>query len=160
MKRLLLILLVALFFCSCSNKSIFDETHTFANNTWMRFEPEKFVLNVDNADDSYDLYVALTVDTSKYRERGLPLILTLESPEQETRTIFGSVILRNEDGSWLGDFNENGKLVCNHKLREYFFFNTPGEYNLEIGQRTSKYEIHGIESLRLNIVKAKLEYPE
>jgi len=45
-------------------------------------------------------------------------------------------------------------------VRQYFFFSTASSHTITLGQRTNKYEIHGIRNLNFRIEKAKLEYPE
>ena len=44
--------IATLLLTACSgNGTIYQQTHTFKNNTWMRFEPEVFEVAVDNADE-------------------------------------------------------------------------------------------------------------
>lgn len=158
--RTLLVAALLLLFASCGSKTVFDDSRTFAGDTWKRFEPEQFEADIANADDCYDIYVTVTIDTARFRESALPLTVKLSNENRETRTLFGTVVLRNREGTWMGQFDSQGLLTCRHKLRDYFFFNSAGLQEIQIGQRTSKYEISGIRQLGLTIVKAELELPD
>lgn len=146
--------------CSCGNKTLLDDTRTFANDTWMRFTPEHFDIHATSTDDCYNFNVTLTIDTARYRETALPIMIEMQSPEHEKRTLFSTILFRNHEGSWLGSFDDNGLLTVTQTVRQFYFFNTTGTHSLDLSQRTHRYEIHGIKSLNLNITKAKLEYPE
>ncbi|MBO4600194.1 MAG: hypothetical protein J5641_05600 [Bacteroidales bacterium] len=147
-------------FCSCGKKVILDETRTFDRDTWMRFQPEKFEVTPTSTDDCYNFILTLHIDTSHYHETGLPIIMEIESQDHETRTLFSTLLLRSHDGNWLGTFDDRGDLVITQMVRQYFFFSTATTHSVSLGQRTSKYEIHGIRSLNFKIEQAKLEYPE
>ena len=159
-KHLLPILLVTLMLCSCGKNVLLDDTRTFADNTWKRFQPEQFELTPTSTDDCYNIIVTVTIDTSRYHETGLPIILELDNANHEKRTLFGTLVLRNHNGNWMGSFDEQGNLVIQQAIRQYFFFSSTTTHHISLGQRTSKYEIHGIRSLNLKVEKAKLEYPE
>ena len=147
-------------FCSCGNKTLLNETRTFADDTWMRFTPEHFDVQLGNTEDCYNFLVTLTIDTSRYHEISLPIMMEIESPEHEKRTLFSTILFRNHEGSWLGHFNDDGLLTVTQTVRQFYFFNTTGTHSVNLGQRTHRYEIRGIKSLQFSIVKAKLEYPE
>ena len=53
MRKLFLLLAVALTLASCGKKVLVDETHQFSNNKWLRFEPEMYSVKVDNTSDGY-----------------------------------------------------------------------------------------------------------
>lgn len=161
MKRHLLpILLVSLLLGSCGKKVLLDDTRTFDRDTWMRFQPEKFEVTPQNTDDCYNLILTITIDTSHFHETGLPIIIELDNTNNEKRTLFSTIVLRNYNGNWMGSFDEQGNLVVTQVVREYLFFSTANTHTITLGQRTNKYEIHGIRSINFKIEKAKLVYPE
>ena len=163
MKRIFPLIVAMIFtvvFTSCGKKVLFEESRTFSNDTWLRFQPEHFDVQSVSTDNCYNFFVTLTIDTARYRENALPIIMELESPDHENRTLFSTILLRNREGAWLGSFNDNGNLVISQQVRQFHFFNTTGKYSLNLGQRTNKYEIHGIRQLDLRIEKTELEYPE
>ena len=157
---ILLAAVASLFLSSCSDKPLLDETRTFANDTWLRFSSEQFSVTSTNTDDCYNFTVTLLIDTARYRATSLPLMLEMQSPDRENRTLFTTLILRNHEGRWMGTFTDDGLLSITHPVRQYYFFNTTGTYTVNLSQRTHYYEIHGIKSLHFLITKAKLEYPE
>lgn len=153
------LLLASMTFISCGKKVILDETRTFSNDTWMRFQPEHFDVTPASTDDCYNFLVTVTLDTARYRENGLPVMMELESPDHERRTLFSTILLRNDRGSWMGEFGDDGLLTVTKMVRQYYFFSSTATHSLNLGQRTSKYEIHGIRSLNLHIERAKLDIP-
>lgn len=160
MKKFILpALLVLLIATGCGRKVVYNETRQFANNTWKFFEPETFDVNIKNIDNCYNIYVELVIDTAYLRESNYPILINMYSPNNERRTFRSYVMVRNEQGSWLGDLD--GKyLKCKDQIREYFFFNVEGKHQIQLSHLTGRYEQPGIQSLTLSIEKAKLEYPE
>ena len=159
-KHILPILLVSLLLGSCGKKVLLDETRTFDNDTWLRFQPEHFEVTPDNTDDCYNFILTVTIDTTRFRESGLPVMIEIDNSNHESRTLFSTLVLRNHNGNWMGEFDEDGHLVITQAVRQYFFFNTPTTHSINLGQRTNKYEIRGIHSIHFKVEKAKLEYPE
>lgn len=154
------LLLTSLTIVSCGKKVILDETRTFSNNTWLRFQPEHFDVTPASTDDCYNFLVTVAIDTARYRENGLPVMMELESPDHERRTLFSTILLRNNDGNWMGEFGDDGLLTVTKMVRQYYFFSSAETHSLNLSQRTSKYEIHGIRSINLHIERAKLDLPE
>lgn len=159
MKQILILLLATLVLCSCGKKTLFEETRTFANDTWMRFEPEKYDITATTTEDCYDIYVTMQIDTCRYHATGLPLAINLYSNDGERRMFSTTMVLRDVQGSWKGTF-EGSTLTLTKNIRPYFFFNKKGSYRLELSQMTHYYEIKGIKSLTVKFVKSELEYPE
>ena len=159
-KIIFISLLTALLFCSCSKKTLFEESRTFANDTWLRFQPEQFTVNATSTDDCYNFNLTITFDTSRFHGSSLPIMMTLESPDHETRTLFSTIMLRTNQGAWLGNFDNNGNLVITQQIRQFYFFNVKGNHSINLSQRTSKYEIHGIKGINLKLDKVELDYPE
>lgn len=161
MKRHILpLIFTLLLFCSCGKKVLLDQDHTFANATWMRFEPETFQVEAPNTDDCYNFYITAHIDTNVFHENGLPLIIEMISADGETRSHFPSLLLRNHEGTWMGDFDSQGILTVKQMVRQFYFFNSVGTHTIHVSQRTSKYQIEGIRDINLRIEKAKIEYPE
>lgn len=161
MKKILPLLFTLVLFCSCGQKVLLDEECTFPNNKWMRFdEPAQFIFSSKNTEDFYNFIFSASIDTSRYRQNGLPITLQLSSPNGETRTMFSDIVLRNFQGNWLGEFDEHGILHVSQQIRQFYSFNTQGDYTIKISQRTNKYEIDGINGIHLRIEEAKIEYPK
>ena len=159
-KHLLPILFISLLLGSCGKKVLLDDTRTFVNDTWLRFQPEQFELTPGSTDDCYNFIFTITIDTSHFHETGLPIIMELDNANHEKRTLFSTILLRNHNGNWMGTFDDHGNLVITQTVRQYLFFSSTATHSLSLGQRTNKYEIHGIRSIHLKVEKAELEYPE
>ena len=130
---------------------------------WLRFEPQEVTVSIPNSDDCYELHVSAIIDTALYRGSSLPLTLKVSTPQGERRTIFADLLLVARDGHTLGQpcpDGPAGSLLFNQRIREYFYFNQPGDHTVSIGQRTTRYEIQGIRQVRFTVRKAKLEYPK
>ncbi len=161
MRKILPLILAAVLFCSCGQKVILDEDYAFPNHKWMRFDaPAQFSFRSDDTENFYNFLFSASIDTSRYHQNGLPITLELNSPNGETRTMFADIVLRNYQGNWLGDFDEQGILHVTQQVRQFYTFNTTGEYVVKISQRTNKYEIDGIHAIHFRIEEAKIEYPE
>lgn len=161
MKKLFLPLVLAatLFISACGNKVIMDESHTLPNNTWQRFTTENFNLDISNTDDCYDLYVSVTADTAQLKDNAIPIIVAINSPSNEHRTIFSTIILKGKNGKWLATPDANGNITCSQRVRDYFFFNDKGTHAVEISQRSHRYELSGVKQLNFRVVKAEMELP-
>lgn len=159
-KIFILPILTILLFCSCGKKTLFEESRTFNNDTWLRFQLEQYSVEANNTDDCYNFTVSITFDTSRFRETALPIMMEIESPDHEKRTLFSTILLRNNEGNWLGEFDDNGNICVSQMVRQFYFFNVKGKHSINLSQRTNKYEIHGIRDLNLLIEKAELEFPE
>lgn len=147
-------------FAACGNGSVYQESVTFPSQSWQRFEPREFHIDIANADDCYQIHVAADIDTHRYRETALPLTFKMTSAQGETRTFFASLMLRSKDGHTLGHPNSDGTMHYRQQVKEYFYFNSTGSHTLSVGQRTSRYEINGICKVEITIDKAQLEYPK
>lgn len=158
-RRILPIFLLLLLLTSCKNSLVYEDQRTFDNADWQFFAPEKFEVPIRNIDDCYNIYAAVAIDTNQMKMSTLPLFVDLYSENGERRSFNSYIRLKNEKGQWAGKF-EDGQLLCENRIREYFFFNTTGTHTLEISQYTHKYSLPGIHSLTLKVEKAKLEYPD
>lgn len=156
MKKLLIAMMGVCLLCSCNNKKIIDEKHTFDRNIWNRFTMEEFSFNVPNIDDYYNIDIMVAVDTLRYRYDMVPLAVNLISPDGERRRILTSVALKEKD-RWRGEM-QDGYRTAQGRTRSYFSFNKKGEYHMEVGQQTSQYDLEGIHSVAVKIEKAKLDY--
>lgn len=160
MKKILPILFAVLLLSSCGKKVILNETRTFDRNTWMRFQPETFQVEANTTEDCFNIYATVEIDTSLFKENGLPLMIEIKSPQGDSRTLFNTVLLRDHQGNWMGNFNDYGVITVSQMIRQFYFFNALGTHTFNLSQRTNKYEIQGINGITLKIEKTKIEYPE
>ncbi|MBR3528845.1 MAG: hypothetical protein IKN84_04210 [Bacteroidales bacterium] len=151
MKRLLLPLFALVLLCtSCGNDTIFDESHSFDNDTWLRFEPEVFSVPVTNNDKPYCLTVSLRYDTSRFLDPKLPLVVDFFQDSNELHNFTPTIRLRNRNGKLRGECIDRYCTVTD-TIDRFRMYNKPGTYTYRIKQRTSKYEIGGIASIALKV---------
>lgn len=156
MKRLLPLLAAITLLVSCSSKNVIDEERVFDRNIWNRFTPEVFHFDVPDADGFYNIDITVAIDPARYRYDHVPLAINLISANGETRRILTSVALKEND-HWRGEMQENYR-VATGRIRSYFSFNSKGAYTMEVGQQTSQYDLEGMHSVAVHIVKTKLDY--
>lgn len=156
MRKRLAIALGTLLLCACGSKTVYDQEHTFSHNVWNRFTPEVFEIEVGNIDNYYDIDFTASVDTAVYRYDVLPVMVILNSPTGEQRQFYGTIPLK-ERGHWRGKADGSYRQATG-RIRNYFSFNSKGTHRMEVSQRTSQYDLEGVQSLAVTITKAKLDY--
>lgn len=154
----LLFPLLGLLLSSCSRGPHFDEERSFAGDAWNRFSPETFDISVDNIDNYYNIDLAVTIDTVRFRYESLPVMFILNGPTGEQRQFYGTVLFK-EKGRWRGEQVDDTPLrVATGRIRSFFSFNTKGNYTLHVSQATSQYDLEGVHSIALTITRAKVDY--
>ncbi len=161
MKKILTLLCAALLaagFAAC-NKPLLDDTHHFVNEKWMRFEPEKYSFEVSNIDDCYDIVLTLRIDTTRFADKELPLIVDLYTANDEHRMFTTAATLHDRHGNLNG--TRMGQYVdITVAAKRFLYFNTAGTQRLEIKQATSRYEIDGLNSLTVAVRKSDMRLKE
>ena len=147
-------LLVAV--ASCGRKTVVDEEHTFAHNVWNRFTPEHFEAAVPDNEAFYNFDLSTSVDTALFRYESLPLTVKIYGAQGEHRMFYAEIPLKKE-GRWRGEMVEGYRVVV-HRVKAMFSFNAAGDYRIDIGQATSQYDLEGVHSIGLHIVRAKMDY--
>ena len=149
-----IIFFASLFFlvASCGKKVLIEETHTFDNNCWLRFEPEVFSVPVDNTECTHTVALTLRYDTSIFDHDELPLVVDFFLDSAELHNFTPYIRLRNAKGLLRGTTIGSYCTVTDtiDRIRTY---NKAGVYTYRIKQRTSKYEIYGINSLTMRVVE-------
>lgn len=156
---ILCILVTTLIVVGCK-KSVVEEEKVVKNGVWNRFETLDWNFYVTNAEECYDLWGIAEIDTTKLRDKELPLIVELTSEAGEHRQWRAYMAVRDNSGKTTGKPSGTNKVLCQTKLRGYFFFNGKGTYSLKLKQGTSRYDIAGVERVKLKIEQSKLEYPK
>lgn len=146
----------ALLLAACSGNTLLDEEHTFDRNVWNRFTPELFDLSVSNIENYYNIDFTVAVDTAVYRYDALPLMIILQAPGGEERQFYGNITLK-EQGRWRGEMRDGYRTV-DGRIRSYFSFTSKGTHQMAVSQTTSQYDLEGVHSLSVSIVRAKIDY--
>ncbi len=152
-------MLLSVLLVACNNKSLLDETHQISNANWERFQTETFKFNVPDADECYDIYLYVDIDTARFVGSMLPVAVNLYSVQGERRMFRTDIAVRSNDGKWLGEVAD-GKMICSKKIRSTFFFNRSGENSMELSQCSNRYDMQGVNALRLQIEVANFDLPK
>lgn len=144
------LMLVALTISSCGKRTLIDETHSFANDTWKRFEPEVFEFDVKNIDVPYVVTLTLSYDTTLVTDAALPLVVEFFADSNARHTLFPSIMLTDRSGHRKGSTVERYCTVVD-TIDNCRFFNEVGTFTYRVKQRTSKYEIGGIATLGMKV---------
>lgn len=149
-------LAAALLLCAaCGRKPLFEDTHALKNQTWLRFEPEKYEFDATSIDDCYDITLIARIDTTLVSVPEIPLIVDMYNESSEHRMLPVKMRVRDRHGKLQG--KPMGCYVdIAMPVREYFYFNTKGRQRIEVKQATSNYELHGISALTLTVKKSDL----
>ena len=158
MKKALPIILGILLLAACGNKTVINDERTFSGDIWNRFTPEVFEVNLSNVDDYFNIDIAVSIDTARFRYQSLPLTVNLYSPAGEHRFFYAEMPLK-ENGRWKGEMKD-GYRVVERRVRPFFSFNGTGVHRIEIGQATSQYDLEGAHSVRLYIENTKVDYDD
>ncbi len=132
----------------CSNKKervMAEDTYVFENSDW-NFDDKFVSFNLDIADVSSPCKIILEVEKEDYLDIDmLQLIITITSPEggESQRRVN---LLFNEEGK------ENSKTVSVEAYRKKYF-TSPGKYNFRIYRKYEKFNLYGIKSLTVKVVK-------
>ncbi|WP_418264522.1 gliding motility lipoprotein GldH [Flavobacterium faecale] len=149
------ILLMAILFCSCDEKRVFDEYQT-VGSAWHKDSVVSFDLPVLDSTKRYDLFLNLRANNN-YPYNNIFLIVTLEKPNGYTKVDTLEYEMASPDGSLLGegftDIKES-KLFYKEGVR------FRGKYKVNIKQAVRESgkvpgvkELEGITDIGLRIEK-------
>lgn len=153
------LLISLLTLAACGSKVVIDDERTFGGNVWNRFSPEVFEIDLSNTDDYFNIDIAVSIDTARFRYDMLPLTVNLYSPGGEHRFFYADMPLK-EKGRWKGEMTADGYRVVQRRVRPFFSFNGTGTHRIEIGQGTSQYDLEGVRSVRLYVENTKVDYDD
>lgn len=152
--KLLIIATLALFAVSCGSGTVLDETKPFANNCWKRFEPVEFTIPKVNPDKAYRISLTLRYDTTKITGKTLPLLVMFYADSNEHHTITPDFELCDQKGHRHGQ-TVGQYCTVSDTIDYYRRFSHAEPYIYKIKQRTSKYELYGIASIRMQAERLK-----
>lgn len=156
MRRYFSLLTACLILCcwGCqSRQPILEETVSFSNRAWNRFQKVTFWTTVRNPDTYYDIVLRVSfMDGFPYDE--IPVNTVLKAPDGQVNVMRKVLGTRNGDGSYAGtvygDVWTVEKTVHSHRK-----FGKEGAHLLEVEQLTQYYDLDGIVSVGCVIVPSK-----
>lgn len=146
-------LVAAFCLAGCGNNVLLDETHSLPDNKWLRFEPEEFHFEVSDINACYNLSITVNYDTTLLTDRTLPLSVDYFSDVNEQHHLTRDIPLIDHQGNRRGDVLGRYCTISD-TIGRYQVFNRKGEYTYRIKQRTSRYEMNGVSSINLKVVKS------
>lgn len=127
---------------SCGTKTVHETTRPMANQQWNHFKPEKFDFQIEDTSKFYKTTFGLKLNR-RMNERYIPITMVMNYPSGELRT--EAFYLFTDSATIVDGFSE-------FVLQPYKQFNQPGKYHYEIIQNTSKFDLEGVEEVRLKVV--------
>ena len=158
-----LILLLALFFSSCSSKQnnivIFKE---FTNQEWERFEYLTGDFNVNKTSHKYDIIMEVVVNDnypSAYENHqcDAPLLfnMTIKNPDSNnSRSKDYKFMLKDKECNWKAD-KKNSCYVFRLPIMSEMSFSDKGTYNIKIENKYTKDPLYGIKSIKIECIRNK-----
>ena len=147
---------LAILFCSCDKKRVFDE-YKSVGNTWIKDSIVTFKLPKLDTTKSYNLFLNIR-NNNDYAFNNLFLIVSLEQPDGVTKVDTLEYEMTKEDGTLLGEgFTDVKESKLYYKERMKF---KPGNYTVhvqhamrETGKITGVENLDGITELGFRIEK-------
>ena len=158
-----ILLLLSLFFSSCSNKQdnvvIFRE---FKNQEWERFEYLNGSFNVNKDSQKYNVIMEVSVNEDypnvyETHQSDCPLLfnLTIKNPDGNGgRSKDYKFMLKDKEGNWKAD-NKNGYYTFRLPIMSEMTFSEKGVYNFKIENKYPKDPLYGIKSIKIECITTK-----
>jgi gliding motility-associated lipoprotein GldH len=141
------VLLILALLSSCSEKTVYETNIDQPNQAWNTLKPAVFDFNIQDTSKTYKVCLALKLNHNM-QERLIPIDIQMIYPNSESRSDLQYLFV--DSAAHVGDYSVFTLQANKH-------FNNPGKYHYSILQRTSKYDLAGVESIgiRVKITKPK-----
>ena len=146
--NLIIISLCALFVCSCGGKVIYQETIDISD-PWSKTDSISFQYDIVDTLVPYDLILKVEHSPS-FGYENLYLMVNTKFPDGQIKRGPLSLQLANNNGSWIGDCNDESCTIKIH-LSSIAYFKTPGLYTLSFAQFSRESQLSGIKKLTLSV---------
>jgi len=154
MKRVLFFAVAAFLISACSQRPVFEETRSFSNGVWNRFDVQSFQIPNVVAGQQYDVFLNIHCVPEEMNEKKLWANLTFFSPENEMRS--QDIFLRMFDAQGQPSVELKGR-VAQYRIQVFtgISFSMSGEYRFEVLPVSSKFDLTGIQHLGVEFYKYK-----
>jgi len=153
--RTIILICVVSIFISCNSNKIFEKHQKFKDNKWSKSEIVSFDVLIEDIESFYDISVAVR-HASAYPYANVNVGVTILTPVEEKRFMQHSLIIRNEDGSFIGD-GLGDIFDVEVGIYEKMAFKHRGLYKFSIENRMHLVDMPGIMSIGLVVRKSKTE---
>lgn len=152
MKRNLFLIVVVLFFASCSDP-LYNKMKEIPDAKWDMNYPLKFDVEVNDTTKLWDFYVLIRHNTD-YAWSNIYTFVTTISPDDSIKNDTIEFLLSYPDGKWIG--KGNGDIRSNEILiSKNFVFPEKGLYSFEFQQGMRDSVLVGICDFGIRIIPSK-----
>jgi len=152
MKKSVFLFLLPVILSACSHAVVFNETKTFDNSTWRRFETIWFSVPVKKG-NALDFDLNFT-HLAGFQYDKLWVDITFYTPDGTTRSRDYDFNLKDEAGNWKGDQSGDRWHVV-LPIRKELPINENGTCRVRIENKYSKMQTPGIVELGLNVSRSE-----
>ena len=150
---ILLIINLLILGCSCSQKELFSLEKTFIDTNW-DFDNRIVTLEkeLNSSDKPYKIFIELNL-TQNLKIDNLPIVISLIAPDgaESHRSVIYHFKL-NDDSFYK---NTGNVLSFTKEVYVQKYFNSSGKYTFRILRKGNKYDLYGVQSVRLYAVPVK-----
>ncbi len=134
---LVLIFPLTFMFNSCLNKNSQSEIQKFTNSVWNRFDIPEFSIQVDNANQPYDIFVLFS-HSDKYPNTYIDMNISFIMPDGGVRSRDYLFDLKDKEGNWLSA-RKDGQFEIELPVIRGMMFSETGIYRLRIENKLTKF---------------------
>jgi gliding motility-associated lipoprotein GldH len=152
MKRICLFLLVTAFLVSCGSKTITNQQKSFKNKKWDRNQVLTYSFNIADTAARYDISTTLKYFDNFPFDK-VQLTFSLDDPSGEKRTTEHDLVIRNNEGRFLGK-KAGDTIIMNFAIRNKYRFKATGLAKITLINRLPYQATEGLGGISL-VVKKK-----
>lgn len=151
LKGILIIYILIILISACDNKIHYDYSWKFKNKSWNRFSELNFEFPVNESGSRYNIYLLIKLD-ELFSGDELLINTAFYTPSGEERFTKYDIKVKDKNGEFIGEKQEN-QIELKFPLRKDFRFSKDGICRLEVGNRMTKIETHGIIGIGIIVEK-------
>ena len=143
--------LLTVILCSCSSKSVYEDSKVLPENGWSKDSAEVFSFNIDDAKAAYQILINVR-HTNKYKSQNLWLFAETQLNDKEIGKDTIECYLANNAGEWLGSgFGSLHEMAILYQPNVKFA--KPGNYKLIIKHGMREEKLGGITDIGVEVLK-------
>jgi gliding motility-associated lipoprotein GldH len=151
MKRIGLFLLLAFFLVSCGSKTITNQQKSFKDKRWDRNQVLTYAFNITDTAARYDISTTIKYfDLFPFDK--VQLTFVLDDPSSEKRTSEHDLLIRNNEGRFLGT-KSGDTIIKNFEIRNHYQFKATGLTKIKLINRLPYPVTDGLGGISLIIKK-------
>jgi gliding motility-associated lipoprotein GldH len=153
MRKLLLLMMVAVIAGSCDRQKVYEQFQTIKDQSWNSFDIQHFNINITDTASSHNVYIAVR-NTGQYEYSNIYLFVTAHSPNGTIVRDTTEITLADERGKWLGKGSASVYTLF-YPYRENIRFPLRGIYRFDIEQAMWVKDLKHISHIGLRVEKTR-----